>query len=329
MIRIEGINKVAVIGAGVMGEGIAQSFAEAGLSVRLVDLDEQALSRCMGQIASNLQQSAQYELLNDAPETILDRISTRRTDGVASDVGGCGLIVETAPELIDVKRSIFAALDVLPEEVLLASNTSSFTVTQLTEGMRTPERVVGLHYFNPAHIIPAVEIHRGEHTDASAIMRVRELMRRIGKIPVIVKKEVPGFVINRLTGALSREIDYLLDEGVVDAYELDAAVKASLGFRLAQIGPMEAEDFIGLDTDARASANIFPTLSNGETPSTLLIEKVERGDLGVKTGKGWYDYTDGSRTDALNARNKKLLEQRRLFDAALKTGAALAAACQN
>jgi len=211
-------------------------------------------------------------------------------------------------------------LDSLPQDVIIGSNTSSFTISSLAEGLRTSGRVIGLHYFNPAHIIPLVEIHRGQNTENKVVEVTRGLMLRVGKKPVLVRKEVPGFIINRLTGAMQREVQYLIDEGIVTPEDLDIAIKASYGFRLACLGPMEAEDMIGLDTSARVSAQIFKVLSNATEPSPALIEKVNKGELGIKSGKGWYDYTGKSRAQIMEERNRKLLRQLVLFNAQEKEG---------
>ena len=298
-----------------MGEGVAQSFAEAGLSVHLIDLDQSAIERCLLQIASNLRLSEEFGLLSEPPDRIASRVVPCAGADILQAVADCGLVVETVPEVLEIKRELFARLDAAPATTILASNTSSFTITDIAGGMRTAERVLGMHYFNPAHIIPAVEIHRGARTSDAVVEAARALLVRAGKIPVLVKKELPGFIINRLTGALEREIDYLLDQGVVSPEDLDRAVKASLGFRLACLGPMEAEDFIGLDTAARVSRNIFRELSNKTEPSALLLEKVERKELGVKTGQGWYDYRGRTREEVLNERNRRLLRQLALFRA--------------
>lgn len=303
------VRSVAVIGAGIMGEGIAQCFAEAGLVVRLLDVDQAALDRAVAQIGANLRLASECGLEGEAADAVLARVVAVRTDGPADAVGDAALVVETVPEIPDLKRSLFAALDALPADVILCSNTSSMTMSAIAEGTATPERMVGVHFFNPAHIIPAVEVHRGAATGDGAVARVTALLRRAGKVPLAIGREVPGFAINRLTGALSREIAWLLDEGVVSPEDLDAAVKASLGFRLAWVGPMEGADFIGLDTDARVSAAVFGTLSNRADPSKALLEKVARGELGVKTGKGWYDYGDSTREQLLERRNRKLLAQ--------------------
>ena len=303
------VETVAVIGAGTMGEGIAQSFAEAGMSVRLLDVDPASLDRCTKQIAANLALGREYDITNDSIEAVMGRIEAIQAESPAATVGDVQAVIETVPEIADLKHSIFEALDVLPEDVLLCSNTSSMTMSTITKGMKSAARTVGLHYFNPAHIIPAVEVHRGRETSDDTVERAAALLSRAGKVPLKIGKEIPGFAINRLTGALSREIAHLLDEGVVTAEALDEAVKASLGFRLAWVGPMEGADYIGLDTDARVSGAVFGGLSSRSDPPRELLEKVEQGDLGVKTGKGWYDYGDATREELLEQRNRKLLRQ--------------------
>lgn len=304
----EPVSTVAVIGFGTMGLGIAQSFAEAGFHVRAVDNAREALDRGMALLASSMRKSAEAGIAADA-NAALARVQPFPADQLGCATEGVGLVVETVPEVLDMKRSVFAELDRLSSDVLIGSNTSSFTVSQLVDGMATPERVVGLHFFNPAHLIPAVEIHHGTATAPEAIDALVAVMERVGKVPVRVRKEVPGFVINRLTGALEREVDWLLDNGVVTPEELDAAVKASFGFRLACIGPMEAEDFIGLDTAHRVSNIVYPELSNAATASPGLGEKVGRGELGVKSGKGWYDYSGRSLEDIYAERDSKLMRQ--------------------
>ncbi len=307
------IRKVAVVGAGIMGVGIAHGFAQAGLHVDIVDVSLEALGQCRKQIANNLRTFHEFELLNESPTSIMQRIVYHQASDLSDALEGCDFVVEALPENLRIKQSLFRQLDVLPAKVILASNTSSLTITDLGKEMESAQRLVGLHYFNPAHIIPAVEIHRGLATADENIAITKALMTRIGKQPVLVRKEVPGFIINRLTGAMEREIDYLLDEGVVSPEDLDIAVKASYGFRLACLGPMEAEDMIGLDTAARASGNIFPTLSNASEPSPQLTKKVEAGELGIKTGKGWYHYPENEAKLTLDKTNRRLLRQLALF----------------
>lgn len=308
------LKTIAVIGFGTMGQGITQNFAEAGLQVHAVDRDPSTFESGRSQILANLEIAKTHGLVDD-PEKIIDCISCFEWEKLSDALDGAQLVIETVPEVLEIKKEVFAALDYLPEHVLIGSNTSSFTISQMTDGMKTAARVVGIHYFNPAHVIPAVEIHHGKDTSKSAIDKVMSMMEGVGKVPVRVKKEIPGFIINRLTGALEREIDLLLDEGIVSPHDLDAAVKASLGFRLACIGPMEAEDLIGLDTAYRVSNNVYKGLSNATEASTELGEKVERGELGVKSGKGWYDYKGIPLSETFAKRDKKLLAQLALYRA--------------
>lgn len=307
------VKTVAVIGTGIMGAGIVQSFAEANISVRMIDLDRQVLKQSRARVEANLRLFEEFGLLKEPPSVILSRIEAIATRNLTAETAGCDFIVESVPEVLDTKKQVFAQLDSLPHDIIIASNTSSMTMDALTKGMRTPQRMLGLHYFNPAHIIPAVEIHTGEKTADEVVERTQGLMRITGKKPVIVRKSVPGFIINRLTGAMEREIDYLIDEGIVTPEDLDTAVKASFGFRLACMGPMAQEDMIGLDTAARVSGNIFKVLSNKTEPSPALIEKVKTGELGIKSGKGWYDYTGRSREEISDSINRRLLKQLALF----------------
>ena len=305
--------QVAVVGAGTMGAGIAQSFAQAGYTVFLIDAAQSALDSALTLIDTNLEQLDEFDLIDGEPAAVLGRISVHEGTAVLSGAEDLRLVIETIPEDLELKRGLFAELDNLGDSVVLGSNTSSMTMTAITDGMRSAHRAVGLHYFNPAHIIPAVEIHRGAETSDDTVATARRLVESTGKISIIVRKELPGFVINRLTGALEREIDFLLDEGAVTPEDLDKAVKASLGFRLACVGPMEAEDMIGLDIAARVSSNLYKVLSNSTEPSPEIFEKVDRGELGVKSGRGWYDYPADSRDAILGERKARLLRQLVLY----------------
>jgi 3-hydroxybutyryl-CoA dehydrogenase len=308
------INNIAVIGAGTMGIGIAQNFAQAGISVKLVDVLSEKLASSLDQIESNLRVFQEFHLIQEDPHDIVSRISPALFSEFGKILGKCDYVVETIPEILEEKKTILKNIEQINEDIIISSNTGSFQVTELAQGMKNPGRVIGVHYFNPAHIIPAVEIHAGEKTSPETLEITRNLMVRVGKIPVLVRKELPGFIINRLTGALEREIGFLLDEGVVTPEDLDAAIKASIGFRLACLGPMETEDMIGLDTSVRVSRRLFKVLNNATEPSPELVSRVNQGMLGVKSGKGWYDYTGKSMATVLDSQNKKLLRQLYLFN---------------
>jgi len=311
----EDIKNVVVIGAGIMGQGIAQNFAQAGLSVRLVDLDKQILERSLTQIDENLKLFREFDLLKEEPASIKSRIEPFLRQNLAEATRDCDFIVEAIPEILQPKRDLFAQLDSLPQNIILSSNTSSFTISDIAEGLGSAERIVGLHYFNPPYIIPLVEIHRGKRTLNGAVEVTRDLMLRIDKKPVLVRKEVPGFIINRIQAAMGRETDYLIREGIVTPEDLDVAAKASYGFRLACLGPLESADLNGLDTIMRASEQIYGQLNNAKVPSSVLVEKVLRGELGVKSGKGWHDYAGKSVKQVIKDRDRKLLRQLVLFQA--------------
>ena len=303
-----------VIGAGIMGEGIVQSFAQGGLSVRLVDLNEEILGKSLKQIDNNINLFKEFGLLKEEPSVISKRIKTFILENLTEAVKESDFIVEAIPEVLQLKRELFAKLDFLPKEVIMGSNTSSLTISNITEEMSTPERVVGLHYFNPAHIMPLVEIHRGNLTTDEVVEVTREFISSIGKKPILVRKEVPGFVVNRIQAAMARESHYLIEQGVVTPEDLDMASKASYGFRLANLGSLETADMGGLDTIYRACDNIFKHLNNSTRPSSLLKKIVERGDLGVKTGKGWHDYSGQTKSDLIKKRDRILLKQLKLFN---------------
>jgi len=311
--KAEDIKSVVVVGAGIMGCGIAQSFAESGLEVRVVARHEGTLNRCIDQIEANLKLFQEFGLLKEELYSIKSRVKPLLAQNLAEAIEDCDFVVESIPEILEAKKELMSQLDSLPRDVIIATNTSSFTISSLTEELHTSNRVIGLHYFNPAHIIPLVEIHRGQSTDDEVVEVTRRLMLRVGKKPVLVRKEVPGFIINRLTGAMQREVQYLIDEGVVTPEDLDTAIKASYGFRLACLGPMEAEDLIGLDTSAKVSTQLFKVLSNRTGASLKLLEKVRRGEHGIKSGKGWYDYSGRAREEIVNKINRRLLEQLVLF----------------
>lgn len=321
--NIKDIIRVLVVGSGTMGEGIAQNFAQAGLSVFLVDISEQALGRCRNQINANLALLQEFGLVSETQSHITDRIDFRPI----RDLAGIGeysekvdFVVEAIPENLALKRELFFHLDPFRKDVVLCSNTSSLTMSEISEAMQTPDRVVGLHYFYPAHIIPLVEIHGGKHTSEETISIAKQLMLRVGKKPIVVRKEIPGLVVNRIQAAYNREVTALLNDGVATAEELDLASKAGFGFRLACLGPLEIHDLNGLDVVLKAGGKTRQSICNDREPSPLLVEKVKRSELGVKTGKGWHDYQGRTREEVLEHSNRKLLRQLLSFNTLEKNG---------
>jgi 3-hydroxybutyryl-CoA dehydrogenase len=312
----ESIQRVLVVGAGSMGEGISLVFAQAGLDVLQVDIDNDALARCSGQIRLNLELLEEFGLLDETVSAVLSRITFRQVHDL-NDIAGLTdkntFVVEAVPERLELKQALFRNLDDCPSDIILCSNTSSLTISEISAGLKHPERIAGLHFFYPAHIIPLVEIHSSPKTAVDTVSTVKGLMTRIGKRPIVVKKETPGFIVNRIQAAYNREVTYLLDQGVASIEDIDEAARAGFGFRLACLGPLEIHDLNGLDVVMKAGAKTRRSLCNDRGHATALIERVEKGELGIKTGKGWHDYHGQSRASLIEASNRKLLRQLVLF----------------
>jgi 3-hydroxybutyryl-CoA dehydrogenase len=305
--------KILVVGTGTMGEGIAQTFAQNGFDVRLVARREEPLTRAMGQIRQNVKQFIEFDLIHEPAEAVVGRIEGMVTTDMAQAVEGVSYIVETIRENLDDKRALIGAIQAANPNVVIGSNTGSMTVDSLAEGMPNPATIIGIHYFNPAHIIPLVEVHRGSQTSDAAFELTERMMKESGKSTALVRKEMPGFIVNRVMGAITRECAFILDEGICTPEDLNTAIKSSTGFRFACLGPMEVDDMIGLDICATVSGRVFPGLSNATGPSKLVVEKVEKGELGIKSGKGWYDYSGKTREEVLEEKNRALLRQLKLF----------------
>jgi len=288
------IEKIVVVGAGLMGHGIAQIFALADLSVYLCDVSEEKLSEALDSVKGNLQMLASLGVIkSEHIDAVLDRIQTN-TD-LGSIVSEADLVVECVFEDLALKQEIFKKLDSLcPDRTILASNSSSFTASALASVTKRPEKVVVAHFFNPPYLIPLVEIVGSSSTSEETVKAVYDLMCRAKKRPVILKKEVPGFLANRLQAALMREAMSLVEKGVASAQEIDIAVKESIGLRWSVMGPFQIFELAGLDMASAAASVLMPDLeSSGELPD-VLKEKIAKGELGVKTGKGFYTWTPES-----------------------------------
>ena len=213
------------------------------------------------------------------------------TGSLDAAVGDAEFITEAVPEQLPLKWQVFARIESLaPEAAIIASNTSTLPLSELTRYLARPERMLITHFFNPAHLVPLVEVVRAEHTPAEFVTTTLELLRRIGKIPVVLKKEVPGFIANRLQAAILREALHLVASGVADMHDVDTAVTAGPGFRWSIIGPLETADFGGLDTWQSVMNNLAPVLDDARTAPAVIKDLNRQGHLGVKTGQGFYAY---------------------------------------
>ena len=309
------IERVAVVGAGIMGFGIAVAFAVEGREVTLFDVDEETLRTSEDRVDSALSTFVDHGRL-DADERGEVRSRVERTTSLEAAAADVDFVTEAVTEDLDVKRRVFAELDgYAPEAAILATNTSGLSITDIASATDRPERVVGTHYFNPPHVVPLVEVVRGERTADAVFERTYDLMDDLGKTPVRVEKDIPGFIGNRIQTAMTYEAFSLLERGVASAEDIDRAVKAGFGFRLPFLGIFEKGDHSGLDTHHAVEEYLLPDLDRGTEPNALSSELVERGDYGLKTGKGVYDWRDADPEAVSERRDRGLLDILDVYEA--------------
>jgi 3-hydroxybutyryl-CoA dehydrogenase len=311
--KLSQIKRVAIIGAGIMGHGFAQIFAQKGYPVFLYDIDVGILEKALERIDANLDTFIENRLLRKKEKKpVLNRI-TLITDLEAA-VRNVDFVLEAVPEIMDLKKEIFQKLDrFAPPHTILASNTSGLSITEMGSVTRRPEKTIIVHGINPPTIIPVVEIVRAEKTTDETADLTYRLLLKVGKKPIRLLKEVPGFLFNRLQMALYREALSCLENGIATAEDIDQVVKAGYGFRLANLGPLETSDFGGLDTFYRVTQNIFPQISDAKNPPAILKKMNEEGKLGVKTGEGFYKYPPAVVKRKIQERDRRLIQQLKLF----------------
>ncbi len=286
------INKITVVGPGMMGHAIAQEFASAGYNVILCGRSEERLQQALQKIARNLEELVEWDIISiDALKSALDRIKT--TTSLEAAGSDADLVVESIVEDLEVKKQLFKDLDrICPPHTILASNTSSLLPTDLGAATRRPDRVLIAHYFNPPYLMPLVEIVRGKSTSDDSINTVYKLMQDMGKSPIICQKEALGFIANRLQLVLWREAFNIVQRGIASPQDVDLAVKNSFGRRLGTVGPFELYEYIdGYDLTLQCEKYILPDMDTSNEPYPLLLDKIKKGELGAKTGKGFYDWT--------------------------------------
>lgn len=281
------LERIAIIGAGLMGHGIAQIFAVYGYPVWLVDDNEEILNSAKDRVRTNLTNMAKHGVkLGAGVEEILDRIEITVDMAIACE--GSAFVFEAVFEDLELKQRIFADLDQLcPPNTILCSNTSVISITEIAEKAEHRERIVGTHFWNPPYLIPLVEVVRAEKTAEWCTTATYDLLARVGKHPVHVHKDVPGFVGNRLQHALWREAFAIIDEGICDPATVDEVIRNGFGLRLPILGPVETADMVGLDLTLAIHNYILKYINADPTPSTTLQAKVEAGELGFKSGSGF------------------------------------------
>ncbi len=283
---------VAVIGSGTMGNGIAHVFAQHGFSVALIDINQPALDRALGTITKNLdRQVAKAALSEDDKAATLGRLRTFTS--IAKGVANANLVVEAATENVDLKLQIFRDLDqYAPAEAILASNTSSISITKIAAVTKRPQQVIGMHFMNPVPVMKLVEVIRGYATSDAVTAQVMDLSRQLGKTPTEVN-DYPGFVANRILMPMINEAIITLFEGVAGVEEIDTVMKLGMAHPM---GPLQLADFIGLDVCLAILRVLHEGLGNPKyAPCPLLVNMVMAGRLGAKSGEGFYQYTAGSK----------------------------------
>jgi 3-hydroxybutyryl-CoA dehydrogenase len=306
-VDVQDVKKVAVVGAGTMGPGLAQVFACAGHAVSLYSRSEATLEKAMSVTAANMQTFAGHGLLSrgDVPAALARITPTQSVEEAGADAS---LVIESIAENLEAKRAVFAELDrVCPDDAIFTSNTSYLDIYQVVPERRLPNTVIA-HWFAPPQIIPLVEVVKGEKTSDETVELVVELLKKVDRVPVVMEKFVPGFCINRFLRIIGREVFFLLDNGYMTAEQLDLAVKASIIPRAMVLGFVQRYDFTGLDLSLNNLQNsdfLEPPIDN--SPSSL-VEHIEKGEMGVKSGKGFFDYSDRDLREVLKTRDDALID---------------------
>lgn len=278
-----GAAHAVVVGGGTMGADVAVVLTRAACRTTVIESNAERAAGLPARVAENLKtigRESNAALLATAPS--LNEVDWSTVD----------LVIECIPERLDIKQALFADLARrTPPDAILASNSSSFPISAISQGLDTRGRMLGLHFFMPAHLVPLVEVVLGEASDEACADSLIDFMRRCGSVPVKVKQDLPGFLANRLQHALSREAFDLIDRGIASPEDVDAAVRFGFGFRFLAAGPVMQRDHAGIDVHAAAGATMYPTFCNADHPARCLTERAADGRHGMKAGEGFYAWT--------------------------------------
>jgi 3-hydroxybutyryl-CoA dehydrogenase len=276
--------KGVVIGGGTMGAGIAAMFVAGSSDVDVIEPNEATRAGLVGRVEQAAREIGRKKPLGKVRAlAAIEEI----------DWSGVTLVVEAVLESLELKRQVFAALDAAaPRDIPITSNSSGFPITKIADGLKGAGRMLGLHFFMPAHLVPCVEVICGERSDMTVAERVMSITGELGKKPVLVRKDIPGFLANRLQAAIMREALHLVEEGYASIEDIDTVSRYSFGFRLAAAGPLLQKDISGLRSVVVSHATIYPSLSNATEPSRILRDLVAAGKSGVQTREGFYKWSD-------------------------------------
>ena len=289
------IKSVTVVGGGLMGHGIAQDFATSGIPVKLWDTSEERLVISIENIKKNMRFLGQNDLIDDVVKLITP------VSVFEEAVSGSELVMEVIKEDLPTKLDLFKKIEkIVPDEIILASNTSTYIPSLFADVLRVPERMLITHYFNPPYIVPLVEVVKSRYTSEIVVNKVVDLLKFSKKTPVVLGKEIPGFVANRLQSALLRESISLVNSGVADYEQIDQIVSNSFGRRLSLAGPFQISDAAGWDVISKIAQIVWLDLDDSKEPPKSIFDLINSGNLGIKTGSGIYDWDEKSSDDFKN-----------------------------
>ena len=319
MVGFEDIRNVALVGAGTMGAGISVCFAQAGYEVTLYSRSAEGIQRALGRVRHSQEVFIQEELIS-RQDAEAARARIQGTTSLEKGLQGAHFVLESIPEDLALKQRVFREMEPLCcADAILATNTSGLSITAIASVCKRPERVGGMHWVNPAEIVPLVEVVRGEKTADGAVDVICKVAEKLGKVPVVVRKDVPGFASNRLQAAVFREALHLVEAGIVTPEDVDKILKNGVGFRYPWLGPLETADLGGLEVFHAICVNLFGELSTMTEPPAFFSDMVQSGNLGIKSGQGFYDYAGKSREDILRRRDLYFIRQAKLIREIMET----------
>ena len=311
--KYEDIRNIAMIGAGTMGAGMSWCFAQAGYNVKLHDVDPGQLERASTRIQAIQKLFVEQGLIPvEAARAARERITT--TPHLEESLVDVQFVLEAVPERLPLKQQLFVQFEACcPDDAVLATNTSGLRITDIASVCRHPQRVGGMHWVNPPEIVPLVEVIRGERTSDATVDTIYQVADKLGKMPVVVNRDIPGFVSNRLQFAVLREALHLVETGVVSAQDVDRTLKGGVGFRYPWLGPLETVDLGGVDVFYGVGQYLFKELSTMSAPPEFFGKLVQEGKLGIKSGQGFYHYDRVSREEVLRKRDVYFIRQLKLI----------------
>ncbi len=305
--RVEDVRTVSIIGAGLMGHGIAQVFAQAGYNVVLKDVKQEFLSNAIMRMKENLQMLSEASIIqSEAIDATISRVET--TLDMKEALMNTDFMIEAATENMELKKQIFReASKFSPERAILATNTSGLPIVDIAGVTNRPGKVVGIHFWNPPYLLRAVEVVKGASTTDETVKVASDILKKVGKKPVVVKKDIPGQIGIRILYAMLREAMSLVEKGVASPEDIDTVVKEALGTRLPVVGVLELADLSGVDLVLTVSKRLFKELDNSPEPLKLLTDMVANGRTGIKSSEGFYSWTPQSIASIVKKRDEHLL----------------------